>query len=122
MTLVIVTHDWGVVADSCDDTIVMYAGQIVERASVEELFASPRHPYTEALLAANPHLATDGPFETIPGGVPAPERWPAGCRFRERCHYSQADCASGHVPAITVDANHVSRCLHHERVGSLLLQ
>src|SRR5215467_9945352 len=60
MAIMLVTHDWGVLADLCDRAMVMYAGEVVEEATVREIYSSPRHPYTEALLAANPHLAPAG--------------------------------------------------------------
>jgi peptide/nickel transport system permease protein len=122
MALILVSHDWGVIADSCEDNVVLYAGQVVEYASVGELFTVPRHPYTEGLLAANPHLASEGEFPSIPGGVPSPSDWPLGCRFAARCRYAEADCLEGYVPLIAVGDERVSRCLHSDRVGELLLR
>ena len=91
MAVLIVTHDWGVVADLCDRVVVMYAGQIVERSDVQSIFDTPLHPYTEALLASNPHLAPEAAtLPTIPGTVPPPGSWPAGCRFSARCRYAVA--------------------------------
>jgi peptide/nickel transport system permease protein len=121
MALLIVTHDWGVVADACDETVVMYAGQIVETAPIEDLFDEPKHPYTEALLAANPHLASEGPFEAIPGSVPSPSEWPTGCRFRTRCRYAQEDCAAADGVALEeVGPTRAARCLHTDLVGAVL--
>ncbi|MET8824651.1 dipeptide/oligopeptide/nickel ABC transporter permease/ATP-binding protein [Streptomyces sp. NPDC004610] len=98
MSLLIITHDLGVVADSCDRIAVMYAGQIVEQRTVGDAFARPRHPYTEALLAAVPRATADGePLPTIPGRVPPAWDWPAGCRFHPRCVYATDACASGAV-------------------------
>ncbi|MFJ6656811.1 dipeptide/oligopeptide/nickel ABC transporter permease/ATP-binding protein [Streptomyces sp. NPDC091377] len=98
MSLLIITHDLGVVADSCDRIAVMYAGQIVEQRTVEDAFARPRHPYTEALLAAVPHAGADGePLPTIPGRVPPAWDWPAGCRFHPRCRYATDLCRTGAV-------------------------
>ncbi|MGW4031810.1 dipeptide/oligopeptide/nickel ABC transporter permease/ATP-binding protein [Streptomyces sp. NPDC004838] len=108
MSLLIITHDLGVVADSCDRIAVMYAGQIVEQRTVTDAFAQPRHPYTEALLAAVPHSETDGePLATIPGRVPPAWAWPQGCRFNPRCSYATDRCRTDAVP---IDTDGV-RCL-----------
>ncbi|GAA1964350.1 dipeptide/oligopeptide/nickel ABC transporter permease/ATP-binding protein [Microbacterium deminutum] len=97
MSMVIVTHDLGVVADICDEVAVMYAGQIVETGSVTAVLDSPEHPYTMALLAADPHTV-EGVVDrerlaSIPGLVPPPQDWPSGCRFAPRCLFSTAACA-----------------------------
>ncbi|HVO31043.1 MAG TPA: ABC transporter ATP-binding protein, partial [bacterium] len=84
MTLVLITHDFGVVAELADDVAVMYAGEIVERAAVEEIFGDPQHPYTRALLRAA-RLPTGGTLESIPGTVPDPREIPRGCAFAPRC-------------------------------------
>jgi peptide/nickel transport system permease protein len=115
MAVLLVTHDWGVVADLCRRAVVMYAGQVVEYADVAEMFHRPYHPYTEGLLGANPHLAVEGqPLPTIPGTVPAPLDWPAGCRFAERCVYATAECSGGPVALTEPAAGHLSRCVHTE--------
>jgi oligopeptide transport system ATP-binding protein len=90
MALILITHDLGVVAGVTDHVIVMYAGKIVEKASTRDLFAAPRHPYTEALLASVPRLdKTETEFlESIPGAPPDLVDAAPGCRFRERCKYS----------------------------------
>ncbi len=93
MSMIFVTHDLGVVADVCDRVVVLYAGQVVEQAPVEELFRSPRHPYTRALLKAMPQVAGAGERLTaIPGVVPLPSALPAGCRFGPRCPHQEAVC------------------------------
>ena len=98
MAMVFVTHDLGVVAEIADEVAVMYAGQIVEQATVDELFARPKHPYTEALIRALPQSATPGErLATIPGQVPDPAAWPAGCRFADRCAHAEDRCRSGPV-------------------------
>jgi len=119
MALILVSHDWGVIADSCDRTVVMYAGQVVEYAAVQDLFSDPKHPYTEGLLAANPHSTTDGPFPSIPGGVPSPAEWPSGCRFQPRCSYAQSDCVGQYVEVVSIGGTRQSRCLHYENVGEV---
>ncbi len=87
MAVILITHDLGVVAETCDDVAVMYAGRIAERGSVEKIFATPLHPYTQGLLACLPKL--DHPPKTslpvIPGMVPGLREMPAGCRFASRC-------------------------------------
>ncbi|GAB4064304.1 dipeptide/oligopeptide/nickel ABC transporter permease/ATP-binding protein [Angustibacter speluncae] len=91
--IVLVTHDLGVLADLCTRAVVMYAGEVVETADVVDLVARPKHPYTAALLAANPHEAVPGvPLRAIEGTVPPPGSWPAGCRFADRCPIADDAC------------------------------
>ena len=86
MAVILVTHNLGIVAQLADHVAVMYAGTIVEAAPAAELLSHPMHPYTRALLRAVPHLGgRSGKLETIPGHVPPPEQFPAGCRFSDRC-------------------------------------
>ncbi|MGN7149860.1 dipeptide/oligopeptide/nickel ABC transporter permease/ATP-binding protein [Arthrobacter sp. SAFR-179] len=96
MSVVMVTHDLGVVADICDQVAVMYAGQVVENGSTRAVLDHPRHPYTLALLAADPHAnhADDMPerLATISGQVPQPKDWPSGCRFAARCQFAGSAC------------------------------
>jgi len=116
MAILLITHDWGVLADMCHRAVVMYAGEVVETASVEELYARPRHPYTAALLAANPHLARTGrPLPAIPGSVPRPGDWPAGCHFQARCPIAGPACGESPIPLTTTGPRHVARCVHTDR-------
>ena len=96
MSIILVTHDLGVVADLCDDVSVMYAGEIVETGSVRDVLMRPEHPYTMALLAADPHAIPDLDSTTrlasIPGQVPLPGSWTSGCRFAPRCRFATNDC------------------------------
>jgi peptide/nickel transport system permease protein len=93
MAILFVTHDLGVAADICDRISVMYAGEVVEMAAAEALFAAPRHPYTRGLLSAMPHMSNgQPPLPTIRGNVPRPGSWPIGCRFSNRCDFKTADC------------------------------
>ncbi len=86
LAVLLITHDLGVVAEACDDVAVMYAGRLVERGPVGQLLLRPRHPYSAALLAARPGLATRGKaLEAIAGSVPGPENRPPGCAFADRC-------------------------------------
>ncbi len=99
MAMIFVTHDLGVIADVADEVAVMYAGQIAEQATVADLFARPRHPYTEALLDSIPQLTPKGePLHAIAGMVPRPDRFPTGCRFAPRCAYAFDACTDGPVP------------------------
>jgi dipeptide transport system ATP-binding protein len=93
MALVLITHNMGVVQEMAQRVAVMYAGQVVEQSAVEQLFAAPRHPYTEALLAAMPEqVRADGRLATIPGVVPGVYDRPSGCLFTPRCTYATARC------------------------------
>jgi peptide/nickel transport system ATP-binding protein len=99
MAVIFVTHDLGVVADIADRIVVMYAGQVVERREVHDLFRSPAHPYAEGLLASMPQVATLGqPLTVIPGVVPRPGEITIGCRFATRCRYAEDKCRSADVP------------------------
>jgi len=90
-----VTHDLGVIADVCDRVAVMYAGQIVEEASVDALFARPQHPYTEGLLGAMPQVGErEERLTVIRGRVPLPHEMPSGCRFAARCDYANDVCTA----------------------------
>ena len=110
-SILMITHDLGVIAETASRVIVMYAGEIVEEAEVDELFAKPHHPYTEGLIHSMPHIGHDQErLNVIPGTVPAPTEWPAGCRFRERCPYSWERCESEHPPLYQIGTSHVSRC------------
>ena len=119
MAVLLITHDWGVLADVCQRAVVMYAGEVVEYATIDELYARPHHPYTAALLAANPQLARRGEaLPSIPGTVPAPGHWPVGCHFRARCTFAEARCAADTIPLLRLTNAHVSRCVHAgERVA-----
>ncbi|KHL13430.1 UNVERIFIED_CONTAM: hypothetical protein LK11_31915 [Mumia flava] len=101
MAIVMITHDLGVVAESCDRVAVMYAGEIVEVAEVGELFARPKHPYTAALLASNPSGDADVErLPTIPGTVPMAGSWPAGCHFASRCAFATEKCTDRPIPFV----------------------
>jgi oligopeptide/dipeptide ABC transporter ATP-binding protein len=98
LAMVFITHDLEVVADFCDRAVVMYAGDVVERASSAELVAAPRHPYSRGLIDAIPARQADmARLKPIPGTVPQVGEWPAGCRFQTRCAFAQSWCAE-HPP------------------------
>jgi peptide/nickel transport system permease protein len=118
LALVLVTHDLGVVADIGDVAAVMYAGQVVELARVEELLAVPRHPYSQGLLDAMPEDAVRGvPLPTVAGMVPLPKDWPGWCRFAARCPLAVDACRQGPVPLLAVQEDRSSRCIRTDELA-----
>jgi peptide/nickel transport system ATP-binding protein len=116
MSMLLVTHDLGVVAEVCERVVVMYAGQVVEQAEAGELFDHPRHPYTEGLLAAMPQLGTRGQrLPSIPGRTPEPWAMPPGCRFASRCGHAADACATP-PPLVPSRPAHLSRCARHDEL------
>jgi peptide/nickel transport system permease protein len=121
LAILIITHDWGVVADIADRCVVMYAGQVVETASVTDLFASPEHPYTQGLLASSVHGESRGQrLQALPGRVPTPEEWPQGCRFQNRCAYATDVCREGPIALRVPAPRRTSRCVRTEQLPHLL--
>jgi peptide/nickel transport system permease protein len=119
IAVLLVTHDWGVVAGLADDVLVMYAGQAVERSAAEDVFGAPRHPYTEALLRSDPHAAAPGrALPVIAGTVPSPGQWPAGCRFAGRCGYVTADCTAAEPALAQAEPGHQARCIHADLLAA----
>lgn len=120
LAILLITHNWGVVADLCDRTVVMYAGEIVETAPVQDLFEQPLHPYTLGLLHSHPSLvAPGGTLAAMPGSVPAPGAWPAGCRFAPRCPLALRACTASEITMVSLDAGRRSRCI---RVDDLVAE
>lgn len=110
-SILMITHDLGVVAEMCDRVIVMYGGKVVEEADVYTLFASPGHPYTKALLASMPSLDEEKEWlDSIPGNVPIPSEMPAGCKFAPRCVYAMDKCESAEPPLYELANGQKSRC------------
>jgi oligopeptide/dipeptide ABC transporter ATP-binding protein len=111
MAMLLITHDLGVVAEMCEEVFVMYAGRIVERAAVAELFKAPRHPYTAGLLAASPRRTARGTrLTTIPGMVPAPGKRGTGCSFADRCARVMERCRSERPPLSAFSNGHLAAC------------
>jgi peptide/nickel transport system permease protein len=119
MAILLISHDWGVIADICDRVVVMYAGQVVEQAEITPIVHRPLHPYTEALLSSNPHNAPEAAeLPTIPGTVPRPGAWPVGCHFHPRCAYATGACADAPIPLERPSADErETRCIHYEQLA-----
>ena len=111
MSTIITTHDLGVIAEVCDTVAVMYAGQVVEQGTTEQIFYHPRHPYTERLLLGLPRVGVDQEMLGIPGIPPTAGRFPAGCRFAPRCTYvREAECTTTPVHLDALEGDHKARC------------
>jgi len=113
MGMLLITHDLGVVAEMCDRVVVMYAGRVVEEATVEELFENPQHPYTKGLISSVPKLRQKvRRLESIPGNVPDLRNMPKGCKFAPRCPYVMEQCLSQEPELLPVaqDEQRKSRC------------
>ncbi|MEV7610953.1 dipeptide/oligopeptide/nickel ABC transporter permease/ATP-binding protein [Microbacterium sp. NPDC089320] len=119
-SIILVTHDWGVLADLCDRALVMYAGEVVEQADIVGLFARPLHPYTRALIAANPQTAAPGePLPVIPGQVPEPAAWPTGCHFAGRCPLASDACRAVPIPMVVPEPERESRCIRTDELSEV---
>ena len=111
MSVLLITHDLGVIAEFAQRVLVMYAGQVIEEAPVERLYSTPMHPYSQGLLAAIPPLDEDRRrLATIPGHIPDPGRMPTGCRFAPRCSEAQDTCRQSAPPLQPVPPQGASRC------------
>ena len=121
LSMLLITHDLGVVAETADRVAVMYAGRVVEHSPARELFNDPKHPYTEGLLRSVPRLTEEGlkrrRLETIEGTVPSLVDLPKGCKFAPRCSYAIPECEAGEPALLQVNQEHSSRCIRFERVG-----
>lgn len=118
MAMLLITHDLAVVASVAHRVAVMYSGEIVEQAPVDQLFADPRHPYTQGLIQALPHVSPrKEPLYSIPGRVPPPQFTPPGCYFAPRCPYSIEQCWTEH-PQLEFDDGRVLRCFNPQTFAS----
>jgi peptide/nickel transport system ATP-binding protein len=119
LSVLLISHDLGVVAEMADRVAVMYAGQIVEHGLTTELFSRPRHPYLDALIGAQPDGGDSGQrLTTIPGRVPSAARMPPGCRFHPRCSFAEERCQSGEVPLLDFpsSSHHSVRCIRWDEL------
>ena len=111
MASMLITHDLGVISETCERVIVMYAGEIVEQAPIRELFSHPSHPYTQGLIASVPRMKqTEKLLHTIPGMVPGVQDMPEGCRFAPRCSRAQERCMKEKPPTFAVNDGHYAAC------------
>ena len=112
-SVILITHNMGLVAEQADEVCVMYMGRVVEFGSLEQIFENPSHPYTKALLRSVPvlGLADDQKLETIPGATPNPADVGEGCEFADRCSACCAECRKGWIPAYEVEPGHKVRCV-----------
>ena len=119
--IVLVTHDLGVIAEVADRVLVMYAGRIMEQAPVHQLFANPRHPYTEALQQSIPRIDAPRParLPSIAGAPPNPASLPAGCAFAPRCIYRMPICDTVTPPLLETSPGHWKACHHDGALGKL---
>jgi peptide/nickel transport system ATP-binding protein len=118
MSIIMITHDLGIVYDFCDRVAVVYTGEVVETAPVKELFSNPLHPYTEGLIGALPKLGSaKEQLETIEGMVPDADDMPQGCHFHPRCKYATQRCQTEHPPLMTKADGRQVRCFRGEELN-----
>jgi len=116
-SILLITHDLGVIAEMCDSVAVMYAGCIVEKASVNELYSHPKHPYTIGLMQSLPSLNEQKKhLNMIPGNVPTPQDFPYGCRFAPRCKYAQKQCFKEAPPLLQINPKHSVSCWQQNKL------
>jgi len=109
LSLILITHDLSVIAETCDRVMIMYAGRVAEEGPVQEVFRRPRHPYTQKLLSAFPNIHADRrSLEVIPGSPPDLRNPPPGCRFAPRCAFAMAVCTEVVPPEVTFDGLRVA--------------
>ena len=124
LAVLLITHDLGVVAEVADRVCVMYTGRIVEESTVEELFARPKHPYTEGLLRSVPKLTAEDVakaerLETIEGVVPSPTNLPPGCHFAPRCTHRMPRCTEGDIPLYDLEGGVRVRCVLYDLAAAV---
>ncbi|MAT04225.1 MAG: peptide ABC transporter ATP-binding protein [Acidimicrobiaceae bacterium] len=117
MALVVITHDFGVVADICDRVAVMYAGQIIEQGDVRDVLYRPQHPYTQGLLDAVPRAFETAAVVGIAGTVPPPDALLTGCRFAPRCPYAQDECRVSEPELMATGRDAMVRCIRHSDIN-----
>jgi peptide/nickel transport system ATP-binding protein len=121
MSIMLITHAMGVVAEVAQRVVVMYAGKVVEEASVEQLFANPRHPYTQGLIRSIPRIdmaaVRKTRLQTIAGAVPRLINPPAGCRFAPRCNFATDECRRAQPALRELEPGHKVACIHAEETA-----
>ena len=119
MAIMIITHNMGVIAETADRVLVMYAGRVIEEAPVARVFDHPIHPYTRGLLECVPSITEDrSRLIAIPGTLPDPARRPPGCRYSVRCRYAQPSCSDALPPLILEEADHWAACLRAKELAA----
>ncbi len=113
-SMILITHDLGVVAQNCDYVAIIYAGEVVEYGTLREIYKDTRHPYTEGLFGSIPSLTSDVKrLWAIDGMMPDPTKLPEGCVFCERCKYAVPECSKNHPGMVTVGGTHQVRCIRY---------
>ncbi|MDY3919088.1 MAG: ABC transporter ATP-binding protein, partial [Candidatus Limivivens sp.] len=111
-SMLLITHDLGVVAQNCDYVGIIYAGELVEYGTVREVYKNPQHPYTKGLLASIPNLVTNvRRLQAIDGLMPDPTNLPKYCKFAERCKYATDECRKGVPETVKLEGTHTARCI-----------
>jgi peptide/nickel transport system ATP-binding protein/oligopeptide transport system ATP-binding protein len=119
MAIMIITHNMGVIAETADRVLVMYAGRVIEEAPVARIFDHPVHPYTRGLLECVPSITEErARLIAIPGTLPDPARRPPGCRYSVRCRYAQPSCSEALPPLILEEADHWAACLRAKELAA----
>ena len=119
--MILITHDLGVVAEMCQDVLVMYAGKVIEYGTVEDIFYRPKHPYTKGLLNSIPHFETGNrlkTLQTIPGLVPSLFKLPKGCRFQDRCTFISDNCRSSEPKLENLRGSHRVACFNADATST----
>lgn len=116
MSMIMITHDFGIVAETCDDVAVVYAGEIVESGSLREIFKNPSHPYTIGLFNSIPDIKSDtARLKPVPGLPPDPSNLPAGCHFSPRCPYATDECRNNKIGLTQIAPGHLCRCCNLDK-------
>ena len=113
-SIAFITHDLGVISEMCDRVVVLYCGEVVEEALVDDIFADPKHPYTIGLLSTLPKIGSKERLEVIPGMVPPAGKFPTGCVFAPRCKYATEKCHACKPSLMDVGEGHKARCFRYE--------
>ncbi|HMA59741.1 MAG TPA: ABC transporter ATP-binding protein [Halanaerobiales bacterium] len=117
-SIMLITHDLGVIAQMVERVLVYYAGQIVERAQIDDLYENPKHPYTKGLIKSIPKIGKKiNRLDTIQGMVPSPFEFPQGCRFNPRCEHAMDICKEKEPPEVDVGDRHTAKCWLHVDEG-----